>query len=43
MEKHLQVWVLFFDEVVINSCLAKILHELCMQESTCHEMVIDLL
>ena len=33
----------FFDEVVINSSLAKSWHDLCMEESTCHEMIIDLL
>ena len=33
----------FFDEVVINSSLAKSWHNLCIEESTCHEMIIDLL
>ena len=36
--KHMS-W--FFDEVVINSSLAKSWHDLCMEESTCLEMIID--
>ena len=31
----------FFDEVVINSSLAKSWLDLCMEGITCHKMIID--